>query len=118
MQWTTIVLGWAELISFALVSVSTYKVEICRPYLLAGSRVFRLLACATGSKACAFSKLRDVLKDDDVSRSSNSEVFVAVATEACRSCEVGNGVYWRCLERPRRAAQPTSRKDILKCYIK
>lgn len=80
---------WAdETDIFALVNIATYESKICTSYLLAGSRVFRLLACATGSKACASSKLRDVLKDDDDSRSSNSEVFTAVATEACRICDV------------------------------
>jgi len=84
--------------------MSRNRPKKCRPYLLAGSRVFRLLAWAIGSKACASSKLRDVLKDDDASRSSNSEVFVAVATEACRICDVDNRVLGVYLERPRQAA--------------
>jgi len=82
-------------------------------YLLAGNWVFLFLDCAMGSNDCASSRLREVLKDDDASRSSSSEVFTAVATDACRTCLAADGRQCVYLATARRDAQPTSPKDIV-----
>lgn len=101
------------MISFEIVSIALRRIVSLITYLLAGNCVFLFLDCATGSNDCASSRLREVLNEDDASRSSNSEVFTAVASDACRTCPAADGRGCVYLARARRDAQPTSRKDIV-----